>query len=461
MYEIDFNHPIWVHFIGIGGISMSGLAEVLLGKGFRVTGSDIVASDLTKRLTDRGAEIFIGHRSENLSPDVDLVVFTAAVHPDNPEYIAAESYGIPLLNRADMLGELMRNYPSSVAVAGTHGKTTTTSMVSEIMLAADLDPTVSVGGMLDSIGGNIRVGASPYFVCEACEFTNSYLSLSPLVSIILNVANDHLDFFGNLENIRKSFRQFAEKLTPEGTLIICSNIDNFEFFTEGLPCHVLTVGRRKEDDYRFSDEVYDAIGHPTLTLHEKSTGAEVKLELNVPGEHNIWKAICAIAAGRTLGIPMETAIYALEHFDSPHRRFELVGYLGTIPVIDDYGHHPDEVAACIKCARNTSAKRIVAVFQAHTYSRVKLLLDDFTRALSLADIAVIGEIYSDREKDNLGMSAAVMAEELRKVGTDAYSFPSFGEIEQFLLETLKDGDILLTIGSKEVWMIGYDLLGLR
>lgn len=242
MYHIDFNHPNHVHFIGIGGISMSGLAEILLERGFTVSGSDAHESELTKKLENHGAKIFYGQKAENIIEGIDLVVYTAAVHPDNPEYAAAAKKGLPILSRAELLGQLMRNYPRAVAVSGTHGKTTTTSMLAEILMSSGEDPTISVGGMLDSIGGNIRVGGSGLFVTEACEYTNSFLEFFPTIEIILNIEADHLDFFKDIDDIRCSFRKFAERLPKDGILIINSDIRNYEEIFCGLPCRVIPVG---------------------------------------------------------------------------------------------------------------------------------------------------------------------------------------------------------------------------
>ena len=269
MYQIDFKKPIAIHFIGIGGISMSGLAEILMREGFRVSGSDSHESELTDHLAAARAKVMYGQAAANITDDIDLVVYTAAVHTDNPEYAEVVRRGIPMMTRAELLGQIMKNYGEAIAISGTHGKTTTTSMVTEILLAAEKDPTISVGGILHSIGGNIRVGGPELFVTEACEYTNSFLSFFPTMEIILNIEADHLDFFKDLDDIRHSFRLFAEKLDEKGLLIINRDIKNYEEISGGLPCRVVTFGHSKESDYSAADITYDAFARPTFTLVEQ------------------------------------------------------------------------------------------------------------------------------------------------------------------------------------------------
>ena len=312
MYQIDFSTPVHVYFIGIGGISMSGLAEILLEKHFKVSGSDARQSALTDMLSDRGAHIYLGQRKENITADIDVVVYTSAIHPDNPEFIAMQELSIPSLTRAELLGEIMRNYELPVAISGTHGKTTTTSMVSEILLQADTDPTLSIGGILKSIGGNIRVGHSPYFVTEACEYTNSFLSFFPKIGIILNIEEDHLDFFKDIHDIRSSFRRFAALLPADGTLIINRAIPDVEEIYEGLPCRVITFGG-KDADYSVFRIHYDDKGCAEFEL--QSTGKPpCTFKLSVPGEHNIYNALAAIALADLFAIPRDKTAKALAGF---------------------------------------------------------------------------------------------------------------------------------------------------
>ena len=301
MYKIDFNHPIHIYFIGIGGISMSGLAEILLTEGFEVSGSDMKESALTESLKKKGAHIYYGQKAANMTSDIDLVVYTSAIHPDNPEYIAMKELQLPSLTRAELLGQMMTNDKIPIAISGTHGKTTTTSMVSEILLENDCDPTLSIGGIFKTIGGNIRIGKSEYFVTEACEYTNSFLSFYPKIGIILNIEEDHLDFFKDIQEIRESFRQFAALLPEDGALIINGDIDNYTEITDGLSCKVITYGSSSSCDYSCSDITYDALAHATFTLH-RANGSEEAFSLMVPGAHNVSNAMVAIALADLLHI---------------------------------------------------------------------------------------------------------------------------------------------------------------
>ena len=328
MYQVDFNHPIHVYFIGIGGISMSGLAEILLSEGFTVSGSDWNRSALTEHLEKSGAHVNYGkpQKAENITDDIDLVVYTAAVHADNQEFSRAKELQLPMLSRAEFLGQLMKNYDTPIAVSGTHGKTTTTSMISEILLQANTDPTLSIGGILKSIHGNIRVGHSGLFVAEACEYTNSFLSFFPKIGIILNIEEDHLDFFKDLADIRASFRKFAQLLPADGTLFINGDIENWQEITEGLACRVVTFGTTSASDYYPSDISYNKTADATFTVHSLN-GQTRQLTLGVPGEHNISNALAAVALSDLLSIDYRDTAEALLNFHGTDRRFE---YKGTI-----------------------------------------------------------------------------------------------------------------------------------
>ncbi len=457
MYQIDFNHPVSVYFMGIGGISMSGLAEVLLSRGFKISGSDRLRSRLTENLEEKGAVIYYGQRSENITPDIDLVVYTAAISTDNPEWIAMEELNLPRLSRAELLGEIMRNYALPVAVAGTHGKTTTTSMVSEILLQADTDPTLSIGGILKSIDGNIRVGHSKYFVTEACEYTNSFLSFYPKISIILNIEEDHMDFFKDLEDIRNSFHRFAMLLPTDGTLILNGEIENHAGITEGISCPCITYGFSDDCTYYATDITYNELGYPTFVLHAKGH-TDITLSLSVPGRHNVSNAMAAMAFADCVGIDRSTAALALQKFGGTERRFEYKGSVAGITVIDDYAHHPTEIEATLNAARNYN-KKVWCVFQPHTYTRTKAFLPEFAKALSLADHVVLADIYAAREKNTIGISSLDLLELVKKEGIPCDYFPSFDEIENFLLENCTQGDLLITMGAGDIVKVGERLLG--
>ena len=457
MYQINFESPIHIYFIGIGGISMSGLAEILLSEGFRISGSDRSPSDLTCRLEELGASVYYGQREETLSSDIDLVVYTSAIKPDNPEMIATNKLGIASLTRAQLLGQMMKNYKTPIAVSGTHGKTTTTSMVSQILLENNDDPTLSIGGIYKPIGGNIRVGGSDRFVTEACEYTNSFLSFYPKISIILNIEEDHLDFFKDIDDIRNSFHEFARLLPEVGTLIISGDIDRCEEITADLSCKVITYGSSSDFDYYPTNITYDEAGCPSFHLMRRD-GKEEVFSLRVPGEHNIYNAIAAIALADLLGISDDVTANALLHYGGTDRRFEYKGKVNGFTVIDDYAHHPTEIRATLLAAKNYPHHTIWCVFQPHTYTRTKAFLSDFAKALSLADEIVLADIYAAREQDTLGISSQTLQAEIEKLGHRCYYFPSFEEIENFLLTNCTKDDLLITMGAGDVVKIGENLL---
>lgn len=457
MYKIDFNHPCHVHFIGIGGISMSGLAEILMKEGFTVSGSDNKESSLTDHLTDKGAVIFYGQKASNIIDGINVVVYTAAIHEDNEEFMEAKRQGLPMLSRAELLGQLMTNYDTPIAVSGTHGKTTTTSMLSHNFLAGDMDPTISVGGILKAIHGNIRVGSSGLFVTEACEYTNSFLHFFPKISVILNIDADHLDFFKDLDDIRHSFRLFAELLPEDGTLVINGDIENLSYITDGLACRVVTFGREASLDYSASDIQYDEQGNASFDLirHGIPSG---HVTLSVGGEHNVYNALSAIAVADLLGVSAETIQEGLLSFHGTDRRFEYKGEFNGITVIDDYAHHPTEIEATLKSAAHYPHRELWCIFQPHTYTRTKALFDEFAQALSHTDHLILADIYAARETDTLGISSEQLARAAASYGCDAIYLPSFDEIEKYVRDHCQSGDLLITMGAGDVVNIGEDLL---
>ena len=457
MYTIDFNTPVHVHFIGIGGISMSGLAEILLQEHFTVSGSDMKSSEMTDHLMKLGAFVTIGQKAENITDDIDVVIYTAAIHPDNPEYQQAAIKGTPMLTRAQLLGQIMRNYRYSIAVSGTHGKTTTTSMLSHIFLEADVDPTISVGGMLDAINGNIRVGQSEYFVTEACEYTNSFHAFHPQISIILNVDADHLDFFSGIEEIIQSFKTFAEILPKDGSLVINGDMDCLSTITKELSCNIITFGLDETNDYYPTDITFDDAGYATYTLmhHGESLG---QITLHVNGMHNVQNSMSAIAVAHILGIDTTTCAKGLLSFGGAKRRFEYKGNYNGITIIDDYAHHPTEIAATLAAARRTNHNEIWCVFQPHTYTRTKALLADFAKALHTCDHVILTDIYAAREKDTKEVSSLDLMEAIQEYGTDVTYFPTFEQVEIYILKNCKKNDLLITMGAGDVVNIGEALL---
>lgn len=459
MYEVNINSCGKIHFIGIGGISMSSLAHILLTKGRKVSGSDAKSSPLTKELEELGAEIFYGQKKENIKDDVEAVVYTAAISDDNPELMEAKDRGLPLLSRAQFLGQIMTHYETAIGVSGTHGKTTTTSMISEILMEADTDPTILVGGILNSIGGNYRIGSSKTFITEACEYTNSFLSFAPTLGVILNISADHLDFFKDLDDIRHSFKEYAKLIPPKGCLVINHDIDNLSYITEGLSCKVVTFSTSsKEADCYAQDIKYDnmACGEFDLIFKGNKIG---HIALNVPGVHNIANALASAAACLCLDLSEDAVICGLQKFAGTERRFQKKGEIGGVTIIDDYAHHPDEIKATLTAAKNYPHNTLWCVFQPHTYSRTKALLDDFATSLSLSDKIVLAPIYAARETDTLGISSKDLQKKIQALGKEVYFFPSFDEIESFLLENCSKGDLLITMGAGDVVKIGDHLLG--
>ena len=456
-YRIDFKHPNHIYFMGIGGISMSGLAEILLKEGFRISGSDAKESSFTDRLSALGATVVYGQRSENITDDIDCVVYTAAIHPDNPEYRTAMEKQIPMLTRAELLGQMMRRYRRSIAVSGTHGKTTTTSMLSHILVKAGTDPTISVGGVLPLIGGNIRVGGNDTFLLEACEYTNSFLSFSPTMEIILNVEADHLDFFKDIDDIRSSFHRFVERLPEDGTVIIDNRIRAYRELVRDFPGRVVTVGTKGADIYA-EELLYDEYGHPSF-VPVAFGEALSRVQLAVPGEHNIFNALAAIAAGLELGLPAARIREGLQDFRGTVRRFEKKGELNGATIIDDYAHHPQEIEATLRAAEHYPHRELWCVFQPHTYSRTRALLPEFGRALELSDHVLLADIYAARETDTLGVSAADVE---RAINADtpgkALYLSSFEEIERYLMEKLSPGDLCITMGAGDIYRVGEELL---
>ena len=468
MYQIDFNKPVHIHFIGIGGISMSGLARLLASRGFTVSGSDWHESDLTKELEALGIRVAIGQRAENITKDIDLVVYTAAVHSDNEELCAAQEANIPLMPRSVLLGQIMKQYPHSVGIAGTHGKTTTTSILSVLLLAGELDPTITVGGVLDVIGGNLRIGSSDYFVAEACEYTNTFLSLYPTDVIVLNVEEDHLDFFKDINDIRASFAKYVELVPAHGTAYVNSEIEEYASLFAGASCQVVSYGVLEGElssenlsspyTYAAANVVYDnhGCGSFDFIAEGKFLG---RVQMGLIGRHNVSNALPAIALALKYGVSMETIIGALPSFTGTRRRFEFKGTLGGITIYDDYAHHPTEIKATLSSAK-CGQKRTVTVFQPHTYTRTKALLSEFAESLALSDVVVMAKIYAARETDTLGVSSQTLADEIAKKGKEVYCFDTFDEIENFLLQFCEDGDLLITMGAGDIVKVGENLLGL-
>ena len=465
MFTIDLQKPIHIHFIGIGGISMSGLAELLLKRGFTISGSDRTKSDLTENLERLGAKVYYSQVASNLSKDIDVVVYTAAIHEDNEEYAAAKAMGLPMMDRAELLGQLSATYPIAIGVSGTHGKTTTTGMLATILMEAEQDPTVSLGGRMPSLGGNLRIGHSSEFLFEACEYTNSFLKFHPSDALILNIDADHLDFFKDLDDIRHSFHMFAERIPEDGHLIINGEIPNLERFLEGLHGTVDTYGllpdgvAPSDSPYRYTaaNVTFDDMGCASYDLYRDGAFVD-RMKLSVIGIHNVSNSLAAIAEAYLRDIPAEVIKRALLSFTGTERRFEKKGVREGVTVVDDYAHHPTEIAATLHAALGYPHKRLFVVFQPHTFTRTLALRNEFVQALSIADVVVLADIYAAREVDDGEISSRDLADDLGKMGKEAYYFPSFEKIVEFLKKNCVNGDLLITMGAGNVVNVGISLL---
>ena len=455
----DIDKTANIHFIGIGGISMSGLAQIVLKDGYGVSGSDWNKSAITEKLENMGADIVYGHGAvnENGINKASLVVYTAAAKADNPEIMLAKEKGIRLIDRAEFLGAIMKNYKHAVGVSGTHGKTTTTSMLAHALIGANLDPTISVGGELDLIGGNIRTGKSDYFVTEACEYTNSFLKFYPTIALITNVEEDHLDFFSGIDEIIASFRQFAYLTKDIGYVVAMGGDKNVQKVLENADdLNIITYGMESKFDYYPENIVYHA-GFPSFDVMKN--GEKVcHIKLNVPGEHNILNSLATVAVCNLMGVDAETAAKGIETFKGTHRRFEKKGEYNGAVIMDDYAHHPTEIKATIEAASKFEEKRIVCVFQPHTYSRTRTLWNEFVSAFDGVDELVLVDIFPAREVFDGKTRSEDLAEEIKKRGVNAKYAESFEKACEYFKKTLSDGDIFFTMGAGDVYKIGQMLL---
>ena len=433
-----------VHFVGIGGSGMCPLAEILHHKGYQLTGSDTSESYTLQRIRSYGIPVSMGHRAENIG-DAELVVYTAAVKQDNPELVAAREKGVPTVERSVMLGMVTRRYPNSVAVSGTHGKTTTTALITQILVNAGIDPSAVIGGKLPFIGGNGRVGRSETIVCEACEYVDTFLHLEPALSVILNIDADHLDYFKTLENIIRSFHQFA--LQTSRLLIINGDDANTRKAVEGIPSEkLLTFGFDEGNRYRAVDIADTKRACERFTVL-KDGAPLCEVSLRIPGKHNIYNALAAVAVADYMGVDAQTIAESLHQFTGVHRRFEILGTFNGVTVADDFAHHPTELTATLNAAMHMGFREVWAVFQPHTFSRTYMLLNDFAKALSIPDHAVLSEILPVREVNTYNIYAKDLAEKI----PGCVWFPTFEEIRDYVMAKAQEGDLILTLGGGDVY----------
>ncbi len=443
------------HLVGIGGVSMSSLAEVLAGMGITVTGSDMNEGSNVRALRQKGIPIAIGHRAENVAEDVEFVVRTAAAHDDNPEIVSARSRGIPVFERTEAWGAISRDYSNALCISGTHGKTTTTSMCTHILMAADRDPTVMSGGTLPLLKAGHRVGRGNTIVMEACEYYNSFLSFHPTVAVILNIEADHLDFFKDLEDVECSFRAFAERVPPHGTVVANCEDRNTMQALEGLDRKIITFGLGPEADVYAENIRYIGASSSFDVMYKGKLFTDVTL--NVPGVHNVKNALAATAACICLGVRPNQVKYGLAGFNGAGRRFEFKGKFNGADVYDDYAHHPGELKALLDAVEMLNYQRTVLVFQPHTYSRTASLFEDFLTQLSRADVLLLAEIFAAREQNTIGISSKALADRVE----GALFYPDFAQLEEALRHIARPGDIVLTVGAGDVYRVGEDLVALE
>ena len=455
------NKKVKVHFVGIGGIGMSGIAELLLNLGYGVSGSDLKESEITRRLASLGGTVALGHRAENVGPDVDVVVTSSAVRrSSNPEALAARARGIPVIRRAEMLAELMR-LKDAVAIAGSHGKTTTTSLIATVLEHAGLQPTAVVGGKLNAFGSNAKLGRGEWIVVEADESDGSFLHLTPTIAVVTNVDPEHLDHYGTLEALHQAFVDFADRVPFYGLVVLCLDHPTVQHLIPRLSKRHVTYGISPQADWRADEVKLSAFSARFAVWHRGKRLGEVALKM--VGAHNVLNALAACAVAHELGISFQRTAEALGEFAGVQRRFTVRGEANGVLVVDDYGHHPAEIRATLAGARASfPQRRIVCAFQPHRYSRTRDLLGDFATAFNDADVLILGDIYAAGEEPIAGVSSQRLVDEMRASGhTGAVHVAKRGDIASTLLPHLRDGDILITLGAGDVWMAGEEVLKAR
>ena len=450
-------HAARVHFVGVGGIGMSGIAEVLLNMGYQVSGSDLKESEVTRRLVSLGARVEYGHRAENLL-DADVVVTSSAVKKDNPEVVAARARKVPVIARAEMLAELMR-LKYAVAIAGSHGKTTTTSMVATVLNAAGLDPTSVVGGKVNVLGSNAKLGKSDLMVVEADESDGSFLHLHPAIAVVTNIDPEHMDHYGTLENLKTAFADFCNRVPFYGLNVLCLDSPNVQALLPALEKRVVTYGSSHSADYRIEGVRLE--GYQTRFTAFRRELPLGEFTVRMVGAHNAMNALAVIAVAEELDVPHDTVRQALANFEGVQRRFTVKGEAAGITVVDDYGHHPTEVRATLEGARRAFGRRLVVAFQPHRYTRTHDLLPDFVSAFNDADLLFLTNIYAAGEEPIEGITGARLADAVRAHGhRDVTYVDRRADLPAALLPRLQDGDLVLTLGAGDITQVGPELLAL-
>ena len=437
-----------IHMIGIGGSSMSGLAEMLIDQGYQVSGSDRDETYLIHHVREKGGNVMIGHRAENVH-GADFVVYSAAISPENPERQEAERLGIPTVERAVLLGQLMVKFPKSVGICGAHGKTTVTSMVSQILLESGKDPSIHIGGRLDAVGGSTRTGHSGIFVAEACEFNRSFLQMHPALAVVLNIDADHLDCYKDIDEIESTFGQFLSSLPENGTAI--GNGDDYRVRRqmEKLSCRKVFFGFHPENDWKPGEISEDELGCSSFILHGPQ-GKTTRVSMNIPGNFNLMNGIAAVATAAELGVDPDVSAEILKHFTGAHRRFERTDVIDGVEIFHDYGHNPTEMRNALSIARKRCKGKLWAVMQPHTFSRVRTLFDQYLTCTEEADITLVTDICAAREKDPGDLNSGMLVDGMIKHGINAIWTPGFDETEHYLRMNWKSGDLVLTMGCGDI-----------
>ncbi len=444
-----------IHFVGIGGIGMSGIAEVLLNLGYKVSGSDLRKSEITERLALLGGEIFYGHARENIA-GADVVVISSAVREDNPEVVEAKELLIPVIPRAEMLAELMR-MKYGIAIAGTHGKTTTTSMISTILGHAGIDPTIVIGGKLNSIGTNARLGQGKFLVAEADESDGSFLKLSPTIAVVTNIDADHLDFYSGIDQIKETFVEFINKIPFYGLAVLCLDNGNVADIIPMVKKRFITYGLSAQNDFRASDIRMSGNAISFVAYYRGDRLGEISF--GMPGAHNVLNALATVAVAMELNIPFSKIQEGFKVFGGVGRRFQIKGEVGDVMVVDDYGHHPAEIRATLAAAKGGWDRRLVVVFQPHRYTRTRELFDEFVKSFYDADLLVLTDIYPAGEQPIEGVTSEALCSSIKKHGQkDVVYIPDREAVNDHLLHILKAGDIVLTLGAGNIWQTGEALL---
>lgn len=447
-----------IHFIGIDGISMSALAAIMQQNGHTISGSDLKSSPLTQRLVDNGALFFKGQKEEHIAlTNPDMVVYTAAIKDTNPELQAARRLEIPVLERAEFLGQLTRKYAKSIAVAGSHGKTTTTAMLATVLVKTHADPTALVGGELSDIAGNVHIGNSDILLTEACEYVESFLHLNPHIGVILNVDRDHLDYFENFSHIISAFKSFAHKISPSGSLVINADDPHTSEIITDLSCNVITFGLHHDCDW-YAKDISFAMGGSEFTACYRGE-FDLNVKLQVPGEHNIYNALAVIATCHMLELDLNAIITAIADYKGTHRRFEKRGILNDALLVDDYAHHPKEISTTLQAARSFNPDRLIVVFQPHTYTRTRTLLADFAGSFVVADKVIVTHTYAAREAYDPSADSHVLARAISECHPDVTFIRTYQDVADYLKLILQPGDLLVTMGAGPVDRVIDLLLG--